>query len=577
MATTLRVRVEAPRAPIVEKTLEILARELCERAGVEVVRQDQGAQLALSIRSGIGREGFRIEAEGTATSIIGNDERGLLYGVGKYLRGSHFVEGGFTPTSWTGTSVPDKGVRGVYFATHFHNYYHTAPLEAITRYVEELALWGGNGLLVWFDMHHYAGIDDPAAQAMVSRLRAILQAASDVGMSVGLTLLANEAFNTSPPELRATMDGSDYGVELCPSLPEGMAQVLTGRAEVLDAFADLDLDHVCIWPYDQGGCICDQCKPWGGNGFVRTAAAVAKLARERFPRAKVTLSAWEFGWESRGGETEWDAFYAAMAQHPDWCDYVMIDKYDAYPQYALTHGRPGGFPVLNFPEVSMMTMHPWGGYGANPAPAHFQRLWNQYEHLLDGGFAYSEGIFEDLNKVIALQFYWDAGHTAAETLREYAAYEYGPDVIDGAVEGLELMELGMAHTIPTTPGPVYFHLAELVEKVRQLPAGSFETGPIYLLQQTENAERCFELIAAADAGMSARARAAWRWRIVLNRAALDCELAHTGGEPSARSEALFEELNQIYCAHHGADRRVSAPSLAALRRMAENESLHLGR
>ena len=40
---------------------------------------------------------------------------------------------------------------------------------------------------------------------------------------------------------------------------------------------------------------------------------------------------------------------------------------------------------------------------------------------------YSEGIYEDLNKVIELQFYWN-DRPAEATLREYADYElYGAD------------------------------------------------------------------------------------------------------------------------------------------------------
>jgi len=52
-------------------------------------------------------------------------------------------------------------VRAVNFATHFHNFYHDAPVEEVQRYVEELALWGRNVLVARFDMHHDTGIDVP--------------------------------------------------------------------------------------------------------------------------------------------------------------------------------------------------------------------------------------------------------------------------------------------------------------------------------------------------------------------------------------------------------------------------------
>ena len=47
-----------------------------------------------------------------------------------------------------------EAVRGIYFATHFHNFYHDAPLEEVQRYVEDLGLWGFNVLAVWYDMRH---------------------------------------------------------------------------------------------------------------------------------------------------------------------------------------------------------------------------------------------------------------------------------------------------------------------------------------------------------------------------------------------------------------------------------------
>ncbi len=97
--------------------------------------------------------------------MAGQNELGVLYGLGKLLRTSRYSEDGFTAGSWRGESVPEKRVRGIYFATHFHNFYHDAPVEKIQSYVEDLALWGLNELLVWYDMHHFNGADDPGAVA----------------------------------------------------------------------------------------------------------------------------------------------------------------------------------------------------------------------------------------------------------------------------------------------------------------------------------------------------------------------------------------------------------------------------
>ena len=120
----------------------------------------------------------------------------------------------------------------------------------------------------------------------------------------------------------------------------------------------------------------------------------------------------------------------ALAADKSWADYVMADAHEDFPRYPLDEGVPGRLPLLNFPEISMWRQTPWGGYGADPLPARLQRLWNQTQGKLAGGTPYSEGIYEDLNKVICSQLYWKPDRPTMDTVREYAAFEYSPDVAD---------------------------------------------------------------------------------------------------------------------------------------------------
>src|SRR5207244_13350350 len=156
----------------------------------------------LFLREGIGAEGFEIRG-GLNVSITGNDERGLLYGVGKFLHTSAFSPNGFAPSSWRGVSLPARPVRGIYFATHFHNYYQVAPIEEVKRYVEDLSLWGVNAYLVWFAVDEYNGINDPKAQVMLARLHALLKTVKDLGLDASLGCVANDGYANSPLELRA--------------------------------------------------------------------------------------------------------------------------------------------------------------------------------------------------------------------------------------------------------------------------------------------------------------------------------------------------------------------------------------
>ena len=162
------VRVMMPDEPgaITRRAVEILSRQIGQRCGAKVVSSGEAAGLVeVGIEAGIGTEGYRIvDGPGGAVRIVGNDERGLLYGVGRFLRSSRYDRGGFTPGAWRGTSVPRCPMRGIYLATHFNNYYEAASPEELERYVEDLSLWGFNLLMLAYPHWQYAGYNDAGPQ-----------------------------------------------------------------------------------------------------------------------------------------------------------------------------------------------------------------------------------------------------------------------------------------------------------------------------------------------------------------------------------------------------------------------------
>ena len=102
--------------------------------------------------------------------------RGLLYGVGKFLRTSRY-DRSFQPSPWRGMSLPHGSLRGMYFATHFHNWYHQASPAEAARYMEDLALWGVNAVMVIFPMINLQGWDDPQAEPAMAMVRQYSRAA----------------------------------------------------------------------------------------------------------------------------------------------------------------------------------------------------------------------------------------------------------------------------------------------------------------------------------------------------------------------------------------------------------------
>lgn len=219
--------------------------------------------------------------------------------------------------------------------------------------MEELGLWGYNTLLVWLDMSHFKSFDDPEAVTFRRRLHAICEAAAGIGLDVGFMVIANEGYNTSPAELRAlnkngAQRGGWYDCQVCPSKPEGMKYIIGAFRQLLDWWSDLHPAYVCICAYDQGGCGCDLCRPWGTNGFPRTAKKLVALARRQLPEVKVIVSTWQFDVE------EWRSLSREFSEKAPWADYVLAE--------GIVQPMSRGLPIVGFPEISMYNMRPWGGF-----------------------------------------------------------------------------------------------------------------------------------------------------------------------------------------------------------------------
>lgn len=545
----IRLGCVPPRNGIVANTVELFRRTVESRCSERVNPvEPAGANVVFDIRPGGGVDGFAIQTlPNGVPAVVGNDERGLLYGVGKFLRKSRYLSDRFVPAPWRGVSVPQRELRGIYFATHFHNYYHLAPVEEVNRYIEELALWGVNLLMVWFDFHHFNGMEDPAAQPMLARLRSYLQTAKSVGMKAALGVIANEGYANSPEQLRIPKTCGAYGVELCPNKP-GALEVL-GRSfeQLFGAFRDIGLDLISIWPYDQGSCSCAACWPWGANGYLKAARPIGELARRIFPDAKVVLSTWYFDNYIKNNVTadktcregeEWEGLVAAFKSRPNWCDYILVDEVSVAPKRLLQDGvTPGGLPLINFPEISMRGMLPWGGFGANPQPAYLPP-WRNNEHFtLAGGYAYSEGVYEDINKAMVAQFYWNDSQDSLETVREYAGFEFGEEVADDIVKAAALLEKTMFRRSTITDGVLRF-----------------------IPDCTEHVSEAWRIIKGADRRLSSWARKSWRWRVLYLRACIDAQLLENDFIPTTTCDEAFEELGRLYHANESTLRMVAPPA-----------------
>jgi hypothetical protein len=503
-------------------------RQRCQSVLINKGKTDLIIQLELD--SSLGRESFSIlDGPKGIIKISGGDECGIIYGAGKFLHTSNYYLGRFTPGLWRGYSSPHCKIRGIYFATHFGNFYEHAPIEEIQAYINSLALWGVNYLMVTFPRWQFTGFKDPEAKRSLARLKIIMRAAKSVGMKVAIGG-SNEDFKTTPTEFLRTpvpdplKRRGNFGVNLDPAKVGAHIVLRKDWSALMDQFKDVSLDAIVFWPYDEGGCGCDECWPWGARGYPKLCQELAKISRDKFSSIEIMLSTWMFDTPPAG---EWEGLAKYLENEKGWANYILADSHEGFPRYPLEKGVPGGLPLLNFPEISMWGQKPWGGYGANPFPARLQHLWNQTESKLSGGFPYSEGIYEDINEIICSQLYWDGNRSTTDIVQEYISFEFSPEIVDNISKVVKILEANHNRK-----------------------------------QIGENALEAFQLIQEAEVHLQKQIRESWRWRILYLRAQIDSEIFHNKGElKGEKLRKAFNELTAIYHAEKSHSMPIHPPVL----------------
>ena len=518
-----------------ERHAELLLRKISERVPVECGAG--GLEIVFSVDAANGvTESYEILQNADRVTILASDDLGLSHGIGKLLHTAIWNESGFVPSPPKGKQIPASAFRAMYFSVHNYNWYHTATARELELYLEDMVLWGYNAIHCIVPVMNIREIDDELFLSSVDKARRLYLLARKLGMKTSLGINPNQGIKNSPHEFDAVQTIIPWkgGRNLCPSKPGTIDHLRTIWRAKFEKFLDIGLDYIHAWPYDEGGCCCPDCWPWGARKYGDVCNALHDEAMKYYPNATYIVSTWCFDklGERRG---EYEGLYARLKTDMSWVDYLMVDAHDAYPDYVLTHEVIK--PIVNFPEISMWGLYPWGGFGANPLPKRFQQIWDSSKRVLKGGMPYSEGLYEDIHKIQFAGYYWDPDRSYRDILAEYVNYEFSAEVIDQAIEIMELIEQN--------------HVA-----------GDDGT-PISLAA----AYRAKELAEEIDAKLSERAKKAWRWRVLYIRTLLDVKryefycVRNMGGEEdrwtlrrrSAKflerdeeAQALMWELCEIY-------------------------------
>ena len=523
-----RIACDASALP---KAQQFVAELVGDRVGQRTPSSDKATTLLMKfvLDASIPGEDSRIDVRDGVATVSASRFRGIVQGVGVLLKSITYGRESFTIADGTRTFAPKRGLRMAYFARHFHNWYHYATAEELTTYIDDLAFSGYNAFKFQcaYPTADRAG-DTDAEKRMFAEVSAVARARiRALDCSFCETGGSNQAPLDSPEELRGVPNSDrkrgNLGFNVCPSKPGGTEYLCAYRKRQLAELAGDGIDYFVYWPFDEGGCECDKCKPWGGNGFLRLIEHYETLNKTAYPEAKAIVSTWVFH------EDDWEGLYRWLESHRD-IQYILADSHGDFPKYPLEHPVPNGAKVITFPEISMWGRSPWGAYGAIAMPRRFERLFRQAERISGGFMCYSEGLYEDINKEVVNGLYVDPSTKVEDLLRTYASFY-----------------------LPGTDPEDFVRLCDILEKGHRFPGN--RSSPRFGDILEDNAELADYRCHAADAcriadrmdGMLFAAfRTSWRWRLVYLRTMIDREILLARNPTPESARPYFDELVKIY-------------------------------
>jgi len=482
---------------------EIVSKRLCERG--LFVAEDAELTLCLLIDPFLRKDSYRIAGLENNVTISADCKINLLAGCGDLMFHSQFDENGIKLTDKRGNFCPDCSARCVYTASHFNTYYWTAPIEEVLEYVEDLALMGINELNFPIPYLNLKGATETELDAAYARVCSVMKYAKQLGMLL-VGELSTSCVSDAPADILATpipdemRKRGNTGVKVCPSNPKGKEFLDNYNRQSLKKYAEygVKFDIFSTFPYDEGGCGCPDCDPWGAKGYIRAAKSAIAIAKETNPDAKLSVSTWLFDFPNKG---EWLSLFESLKEEP-WAQYIEADSHNEYPRFPLENDIPEGITLRAFPEITMWGLWPWGGYGAHFFPHRYTKIWRSTKGKLGGGRMYSEGIFEDLNKYTVAGLYKDFNADPDESVKQYGAYFFGCNDGEDFAELVRCIETNMVNCAKI--GRVVISMTEDKN-----------------LSDFSLAKRALALAKKIDATLPNWGKKSFRWRLIYLRAIVD--------------------------------------------------------
>ncbi|MCC6727824.1 MAG: hypothetical protein IT208_00630 [Chthonomonadales bacterium] len=363
-------------------------------------------------------------------AAIGRDQRGCMFAAGRLLREIRWSRGRLRLPLLRIATAPARPVRGHQIGWRAKsNTYDRWGLAHFEQYVRDLVVWGTNAIeLIPNDGDTDAGRGERMTIAM-----------ADVAASYGMCVWLWYPLDDRVPS-GVTGDGLEPGRPPCPSRADGRRAILASRRRLFGRMRHLDA--VFIPGGDPAGCPCPLCRPWVST-LLPLAADIARELRATHPNAGL--------WLSNQGFTAPDnaILYRALKARPTWLAGLVHGPWAEQSIAQMRRETPESYPVREYPDITHCVRCQYPVPAWDPAfgqtlgreppiyrpteDAHIARL-NQARTC--GAISYSDGVNDDLSKVVWSAMLWDPRTPVREVLAGYCRYHLWPADTMAAVDGI---------------------------------------------------------------------------------------------------------------------------------------------
>ncbi len=346
--------------------------------------------------------------------IYGADARGALFGVGRVLRNLAFSKGSVRlPAPFNLVSSPDYPIRGhqLGYRAQANSYDAWTPAQ-FDQYIRELALFGSNSVEgIPFQDDRPTVNAYPRAKMNVDISRSCERYGQDYW------LWAPADFDLKNATLRAkALREHESLFRDCPTL----TGVFVAGGDPGDNAAEL------VIPY---------------------LADLSRLLARHHPKAKVWLSM-----QGYSPAQQDDVYLWIERNRPVWLGGLVAGP-SSPPLMELRARLPKQYPIRDYPDIThnvrcQFPVPYWdpalsftlGRESANPRPLFFQRVIQDTAPFTEGFISYSDGIHDDVNKIVWSALTWDKSANINVVLTEYCRLFFGEEVAESAAAGIFAFE-----------------------------------------------------------------------------------------------------------------------------------------